>query len=107
MKNVTIKVIIFIFGLSQAGVALAGDAESINKRQASQKARIKKGIESGELNKKEAARMKKGQKRVRKMERRAKKDGEISSAEAARIQKVQNKQSRKIRKQKHDGQKRK
>lgn len=76
----------------------------VDQRQANQQQRIDQGVASGELNKKEAARLEKGQEKVQRMEDKAKADGTVTPAERRRIEREQNRQSRRIAKQKHDRQ---
>lgn len=76
----------------------------IDQREANQAKRIEQGVASGELNQREAARMRNGQNRVIKMEDRAKADGVVTAQERAKILKVQNQQSKRIYRQKHDAQ---
>jgi hypothetical protein len=76
----------------------------IDKRQAKQERRIDKGIASGSLNGKEAARLEKGQDRVDAAEDKAKADGKVTRKERARLTKMQDKQSKRIHNQKHDAQ---
>lgn len=85
------------------GIALAQDR--IDQRQANQQERINKGVASGELNAKEAARLQKGQARVQKAEDKAKADGLVTKKEATKIEHIQDKQSGKIYREKHDKQK--
>ena len=104
-----------------AGVALAGallfsaapSAEArdrgsrtpgINRREANQKHRIQQGVRSGELTRRETARLAAEQARIRAMERRAKSDGEVTARERARLQRELNQSSRHIYRQKHDRQ---
>ena len=76
----------------------------IDKRQAIQDQRIQKGVDSGQINKREAARLERGQARVEKTEARAKADGVVTAKERAHIQHEQNVQSRHIAREKHDRQ---
>lgn len=76
----------------------------IDQRQSNQDKRIDKGVQSGQLNQREAARLDKGQAHVNNMENRARADGKITKAEAARIEKAQDAQSARIYRQKHDRQ---
>ncbi len=91
-----------------AGTALAQGTQStprIDARQERQAERIDKGVESGQLNQREAARMEKGQARVQKMEDRATADGKVTKAEKRRVEHAQDVQSGRIARQKHDAQK--
>lgn len=92
-----------------AALALPASAQTdstkrIDKRQDLQEQRIEKGVQKGQLTKKEAARLEKGQARVQKMEDKAVADGRVSAKERARIEKAQDKQSRKIHRERHDKQ---
>ena len=77
---------------------------NIDKRQANQERRIQQGVKSGELMPREAAKLEKGQAKVRRMEAKAKSDGVVTAQERKRITQEQNKQSRRIAREKHDQQ---
>jgi hypothetical protein len=89
------------FAASAAGT----DTPRIDQRQANQQQRIDQGVKSGELNKKEAARLEKGHDRIQKMENKATADGKVTKKERVAIEKAQDRQSRQIRREKHDKQK--
>jgi hypothetical protein len=78
----------------------------IDKRPMNQERRIDQGIASGELTKREAARLDRGQDRVDNLENNAKADGTVTRRERARIHHAQNVESRRIYRQKHDAQNR-
>ncbi|MGE0404686.1 MAG: hypothetical protein AB7O65_00170 [Candidatus Korobacteraceae bacterium] len=79
---------------------------SINNRQERQEKRIDKGVESGQLNEKEAARMEAQQQAIADREARMRESGgKFTKGERVAIQKQQNRTSRRIYKQKHDAQK--
>ncbi len=88
----------FAFGIHDA------EASRNQKRERNQQARIRQGVKSGELNKREAYRLRQGQKRVDNMQQKFKADGELSAAEKMRLEKAQDVQSKRIYKQKHDTQ---
>lgn len=73
-------------------------------REHRQQERIKAGVASGELTRKEAKKLRKGQKHIDRMQEKAMADGVMSPEEKARIEKAQDHQSRRIYKQKHDQQ---
>ncbi len=77
----------------------------IDKRQEMQQKRIDQGVKSGELNKREAARLDRHQDRIQHMEDKAKADGTVTKKERAHIQHAQNHESKRIHREKHDGQK--
>ena len=91
--------------LLMAGTAFA-EAETpvIDQRQSNQEQRIDKGIESGQLNEREANRLNKQQERVNSMEDRAQSDSVMTKRERARIGAAQNRASRHIAREKHDRQ---
>jgi hypothetical protein len=79
-------------------------AGSETQRDLNQQNRIEQGLQSGQLNTKEAAGLEKGEARVDHVEAKDMKDGTLSPAEKARIQHLQNKESTGIYNQKHDAQ---
>ena len=76
----------------------------IDKRQDVQQQRIDKGVESGQLNGREASRLERHQQHIQNMETKAKADGSVSKNERARIHHAQDQESRHIRREKHDRQ---
>lgn len=76
----------------------------IDKRQAEQQKRIDQGVKSGELTRREAARLEKGQAKVRRMENKVKADGVVTAKERKQITREQDKQSKRIVHEKHDKQ---
>lgn len=94
-----------ILGLLIA-LSFSAEARRDQKREGNQQARIRQGVESGELNKAEAHRLRKGQRKVDHMQRKAMKDGAVTAEEKAKIEAMQDAQSKRIYEQKHDEQKR-
>lgn len=92
-----------------AQTAQAADAATpgIDRRQANQEKRIQQGVDSGSLNKREASRLERGEKRIERMEEKAKADGRVTPQERARLQRAENVQSKRIYREKHDAQSRK
>src|SRR5664279_6104515 len=74
-----------------------------DQRLANQEQRIQQGLQSGSLTPREAARLEKGQERLRKMEEKAKADGRVTGRERARLTRAENLQSARIYRQTHDG----
>lgn len=74
------------------------------QRDVDQQQRIEQGLQSGQLNTHEAAKLESGEAKVDRMQTNAMKNGSVSPAEQARIQKAQNAESASIYKQKHDAQ---
>ena len=88
---------------SLAGVASNAQA-GINARQHRQQARIAQGVHSGALTGREAARLERQQRQVRREERLFRADGRLGPAERATLNRDLNRTSRHIWRQKHDGQ---
>ncbi len=85
-----------------------GLAENIKKREKRQQQRINEGVESGELTKKEAAKLKAQEAKLHREIKKDRKDGGgLTAKERAKISAKQDRLSRRIAKQKHDKQKRK
>jgi len=105
MKSLIKKTAFAAFTFALSGQLLAG-TPVLDERQENQKARIKQGVKSGELTKRETAKLAQGQKQLRKMERKAKADGVVTKKERAKLHRKANKESGKIAKNKHDKQSR-
>ena len=86
------------------GTALAQTTGSEVQRNVNQQERIEKGLQSGQLNTREAANLEKGEAHIDRMESNAMKDGSLSDPEKSRIQKAQNAESKAVYSQKHDAQ---
>ena len=107
MQLKTTLIAVMIASLPGLAAAQATDTTStkrIDQRQANQQKRIDQGVQSGQLNQKEAARLEKGQAHVQKKEDKAMADGKVTKKERARIEHAQDVQSKKIRREKHDKQ---
>jgi GNAT superfamily N-acetyltransferase len=76
----------------------------LDAREANQRARIHQGVQTGELTRPEARRLKVGEARLNYNEARAKADGVVTPAERARLQNEANRESARIHQQKHDAQ---
>ena len=94
------------FALSHSLIAEDDIRGREDYRQKKQNQRIKNGIESGQLNQREANRLRRQGKLINKMEDRFESDGEVSKWEKKKLDKMQDRRSRNIYKQKHDGQQR-
>lgn len=76
----------------------------ITQRQVNQQKRIRQGVRSGELTRREARRMELRQAKVQHDKKVAKADGTVTPAERRKLRREQNRTSRAIRRQKHDAQ---
>jgi hypothetical protein len=85
-----------------AGAAAAQSTGSTVQRDVNQQERIEQGLQSGELNTREAGQLEKQEATVDKMQSKALKDGTLTPAEKARLQRAQNKVSADIYKDKHN-----
>lgn len=106
MKTTRVIVTAIVLG-SLTLPLLAQNTPKVDARETNQKERIKQGVKSGELTKKETARLAAGQARIRSTEAKAKADGKVTAKERARMKHQQDKASKHIYKQKHDKQDRK
>jgi hypothetical protein len=84
--------------------ATAADRNPIKGREHNQQVRIRQGIQSGELTRREAVRLEREETRIRVNDRFARADGKLTPAERRRLQRELRAVSRDIYKQKHDGQ---
>lgn len=76
----------------------------VDAREKNQHERIKDGVQSGELTKKEAVHARADQRHIKHAEAKAKADGVVTPAERALLDAKQDKASKRIYKNKHDGQ---
>ena len=76
----------------------------VDVRQARQEARIDRGVQSGALTDKEAAKLDRGQTHVQNLESKAIADGAVTGKERARLEHAQDVQSQRIYREKHDRQ---
>ena len=98
----TVTTIAAALGLAVCGGAFA-QAGTL-QRDANQQQRIEQGLQSGQLNTREAARLEREEARVERDQSRAMQDGKLTPAEKARLAREQNKVSRDIYREKHDAQ---
>lgn len=104
MKSMKIVAAAVITAFAFPLLAQTTSTPRIDQRQQNQQQRIDQGVKSGQLNRKEAARLKKGQARIRQMENKAMADGKVTVKERARIAKAQDREGRRIIREKHDKQ---
>jgi hypothetical protein len=95
----------FLAVIISAALPLMGLAQGVNQRQQNQQARIRQGVRSGELTRREAGRLQAQQARIRVNEAYARRSGgEFTTRERARIQRQLNRSSNRVYRQKHDRQ---
>lgn len=91
-----------------AGVLSIGASAQVAERQVNQQKRIKQGVKSGELTKKEARKLERKEAQLHREIVKDRADGPgLTPRERAKIDAKQDKMSRQIYKQKHDAQDRK
>jgi hypothetical protein len=94
-----------VFCTLAAGAYAAGPrTDEVVDRDVNQQERIEQGLQSGQLNTREAGQLERQETRIDRTEARDLKDGKLSPQEQARINRMQNRASRNIYDQKHDGQ---
>lgn len=76
----------------------------ITKKQIRQQARIKQGVKSGELTKRETIKLEKEQAKIRQDKQTAKSNGKVTPQERKKIRHEQRKASRNIHRLKHNDQ---
>jgi hypothetical protein len=79
-------------------------AQQDTQRDVNQQERIEQGLQSGQLNTREAGKLERQEAHVDRVESRAEANGKISNAEQARITAAENRTSQDIYSQKHDAQ---
>ena len=103
MKKLLLTLIVLgLFGL-MTNESYGQTTPRADKRQKNQKVRVKRGVKSGEITKREAKSIRYSSKSARQYEAKAKSDGKVTWKERARLQHKQNKTSRKIFRTKHNG----
>jgi hypothetical protein len=101
-KSIIAAIVAISFALP--GYTLAQSTPRVDKRQENQDERIERGIQKGQITKKEARRLEKGQENVENLEDKALSDGKVTKREKRRIEKAQDRQSERIQKQRYDEQ---
>jgi hypothetical protein len=107
MKLKPLLTTLFLAALPGLALAQAGETDStkrIDKRQTVQEKQIEKGAKSGQISKKEAARLKEQQNRIDRAEKKAAADGKVTKEERARLERMQDTQGRQIQNQRRDEQ---
>ncbi|MEY4598519.1 MAG: hypothetical protein RLZZ445_1316 [Pseudomonadota bacterium] len=105
IKTLMIAAVLAAAPTAYAQTQAPASTPGVDKRQEVQQKRIDKGVESGQLNIKEAGRLERHQTHIANMESKAKADGTVTKNERARLHHAQDQESRRIHHQKHDRQK--
>ena len=100
MKRTTITAVLALVGLCAATAAFAHPR--VHARRFAQRDRIRDGVVRGQLTPREAVRLRMGQRRVARIERRAGLDGRVTVRERMRLERMQDRQSRTIWRLRHN-----
>ena len=92
--------------VASAQTATTTNPPVITKRQHEQQQRIRQGVRSGSLTRREAARLEREQRDVRQDKRAAKADGTVTTQERAEIRHNENQANRQIYRAKHNNRRR-
>lgn len=105
MKRFTMSFLAVVLLASAAGPAFAHPHASprVDRREFRQHVRIRDGVRSGRLTRREARRLHMGQRRIHRMEWRSKADGRFTMRERFRIHRLQDRQGRAIDRLRHNG----
>jgi len=101
---------IILSAVLMTGVVLGISAQTrtpqVTNRQVAQQARIRQGVENGELTRREAVKLEQQQRKIQHDKKEAKADGVVTPEERAKLHREQRKAGADIYRQKHDVQKR-
>ena len=106
MKRIVSILLSVMFVLALGVTVSAQQTPGVDRREHRQQRRIHRGMRSGALTRREAARLERQQRRTRHIEAKVKSDGTVTRRERVRLQRRENRTSRHIYRQKHDAQKR-
>ena len=107
MKKYLVKTVV-VLGLAAIGLNAYADRGThdpgVNARQNHQDERIKQGVKSGELTKREAKGLREERRDIKQLEKAYKSDGTLTRAERKDLHHELNQSSQEIYQQKHDAQ---
>jgi len=101
-KSIVLMLSAFILATAATVRSSEANAARRDVRQARQHARIHQGVQSDELTRGEAHRVRKNQRRINRLENRAENDGVVTATEKARLENAQDRASRQIYRLKHN-----
>ena len=104
MKRLTMLITAIALTVSLAGVAGAqAGPRDFGRRGMRQELRIRRGVRAGQLTRREAFRLRLGQRRLHLMQRRAWADGRFGARERCRLDRAYDRQSFRIWRLRHNG----
>lgn len=106
MKKIAIAAVILVSGTILEISAQDVRTPVASNRQINQSARIAHGSATGTLTRRESKALRKEQRHINRVKRRAKADGVVTGEEKHRINRKQRRANKHIRRQKHDAQQR-
>ena len=101
--NQLVLIAVAVTALAAGTAAANSSTPRANRREAMQRHRIAQGVRSGELRRGETRRLMRGERRIHRMEFRAKRDGYVSGRERMRMHRALDRQSARIWRLKHNG----
>jgi uncharacterized membrane protein YebE (DUF533 family) len=104
MKKLVSVLLTIAFALSLSAVSMAQRTRVINKREYRQQKRIRQGVRSGSLTRREAAKLERQQAVTHAEEAAARADGKVTGRERRHIRHRELRTSRRVYRQKHDSQ---
>lgn len=108
MKTLTVfLVLLLLLATGVPAKAQSAATPGVTKRQVQQQQRIKEGVRSGELTKKEAARLELQQAKIQHDKKVAKADGVVTGEERKKLAREQNRSAKTIFRKKHNARDRK
>jgi hypothetical protein len=111
MKYTRIVIALFVAAIASSALFAQETAQTappsektpgINARQVNQQKRIRQGVKSGELTKRETRKLEAGEAKIQTDKLEAKADGKVTKAERAKITHEQNRESKAIHRMKHN-----
>jgi hypothetical protein len=104
MKRLTTIILVAALAVSITGLAAAQTPpRDPARRGVRQELRIRQGVRAGQLTRREACRLRSGQRHIRRMKLRAQADGRITLRERARLHRALDRQDIRIRRLRHNG----
>lgn len=104
MKRFASVLLIFVFTFGLSIVSMAQSTPNIDRRERHQQRRIRNGVRSGSLTRREAVRLERQQARTHAQEAAAKSDGVVTGKERRHLRRREARTSRHVYRQKHDTQ---
>jgi hypothetical protein len=97
------KLVLIALLLCSAGLFAQSKTPVVDQREKNQQARIKEGVQTGEVTRGEARRLEAQQGKIKADEMVAKSDGKVTNAERRQLKREQNRASKNIYRKKHNG----